>query len=198
MRSAIPAAVLSLVVADLARADPSGLADAGTPELAVCTSAETCAMRHGYGSVCTDGQCAEYQDKTDSSTLLGITEKGVEHPQAFKPLFTLLPVVAYNPTQGALIGGAAIVGIYLGDPATTTISNISANVLYSTKNQLLSGINSVLMLADNSWQLQGDWRFLISTRTPSGLAPAPPRSRRGSPSTGMAPRRPSRRASRWT
>jgi hypothetical protein len=169
----MPAAVLSLVVAGLARAEPSGPADAGTPELAVCTSAETCAARHGYGSVCTDGQCAPYQDKTDLLTLLGITEKGVEHPQAFKPLLTLLPVVAYNPTQGALIGGAAIVGIYLGDPATTTISNISANVLYSTKNQLLSGINSVLMLADNSWQLQGDWRFLVFNQDTFGLGTGP-------------------------
>ena len=174
MRSAIPAAVLSLVVAGLARAEPSGSADAGTPELAACTSAETCAARHGYGSVCTDGKCAPYQDKTDLLTLLGITEKGVEHPQAFKPLFTLLPVVAYNPTQGALIGGAAIVGIYLGDPATTTISNISANVLYSTKNQFLSGINSVLMLADNSWQLQGDWRFLVFNQDTFGLGTGTP------------------------
>src|SRR5262249_62063522 len=92
---------------------------------------------------------------------IGLSEKNEAPPQAYKPLLTVLPVIGSNPTQGALIGVAAILGIYLGDPKTTTISNISANVLYTTKNQLLSGINSVLMLEHNEWQLQGDWRFLI-------------------------------------
>jgi cystathionine beta-lyase/cystathionine gamma-synthase len=91
-----------------------------------------------------------------------------------RPLALGADIVVHSTTKflnghSDAIGGAAIVGIYLGDPATTTISNISANVLYSTKNQLLSGINSVLMLADNSWQLQGDWRFLIFNQDTNGL-----------------------------
>ena len=64
---------------------------------------------------------------------------------------------------------AVILGIYLGNPKTTTISNVSGNVLYTTKNQFLSGINSVLMLENNEWQLQGDWRFLIFNQDTFGL-----------------------------
>src|SRR5262249_55606929 len=100
---------------------------------------------------------------------IGLSEKNEAPPVAYKPLLTVLPVIGSNPTQGALIGVAAILGIYLGDPKTTTISNISANVLYTTKNQLLSGINSVLMLSDNPWQLHGDWRFLVFNQDTFGL-----------------------------
>lgn len=174
MRSPIPAVVLSLMVGALARAEAPESTDAGTAELTLCTSSVECANRHGYGSVCNEGRCEPYQDKTDLLTLLGLGHEGEEPAAAFKPMLTLLPVVGYNPTQGALFGVAGILGIYLGDPKTTTISNISANILYTTKNQWLSGINSVLMLADNSWQLQGDWRFLIFNQDTFGLGTGTP------------------------
>src|SRR5262249_58975853 len=99
-----------------------------------------------------------YQDKTDLFVAVGLSEKSEAPPEPFKPLLTVLPVVASNPTQGALVGVAAILGIYLGDPKTTTISNISANVLYTTKKQFLSPIHTVLMLSDNSRQLQSGCR----------------------------------------
>ena len=120
-----------------------------------------------------ESRCQPYQDSTDLFTALGWGQKGDVRPQAFKPLITVLPVVASNPTQGALAGVAAILGIYLGDPETTTISNINANILYTTKNQFLSGINSVLMLEGNEWQFQGDWRFLIFNQDTFGLGTGP-------------------------
>lgn len=174
MRSPIRTVLLSLLVGTLARAQAPEGPDGGTPGLRLCTSSESCALAEGYGTVCTDGHCAPYQDSTDLFTLLGLTKKGENRPEAFKPMLSILPVVGYNPTQGALVGAAAILGIYLGDPKTTTISNVSANILYTTKNQWLSGINSVLMLADNSWQLQGDWRFLIFNQDTFGLGTGTP------------------------
>jgi surface antigen Omp85-like protein len=167
MRTPILALLLVLGV-PAARAQPAG-ADAGTAAPVLCDDSRACAIRDGYGSVCAEGQCQPYQDKTDIFVAVGLSEKNEAPPEPFKPLLTVLPVVGSNPTQGALIGVAAILGIYLGDPKTTTISNISANVLYTTKNQFLSGINSVLMLSDNSWQLQGDWRFLIFNQDTFGL-----------------------------
>ena len=136
---------------------------------ATCTTSDECVDREGRGSVCVESQCRPYQDATDLFVAVGLSSKEARRPEPFKPLLSVLPVVGYNPTQGALIGVAAIIGIYLGDPKTTTISNISANVLYTTKNQFLSGINSVLMLSDNSWQLQGDWRFLVFNQDTFGL-----------------------------
>ena len=159
--------VLSLVGAAVARAaEPE---DAGTPEAAACTTSDECADREGRGSVCVESLCEPYQDATDLFVAVGLSQKEGARPEPFKPLLTVLPVIGSNPTQGVLVGVAAIVGIYLGDPKTTTISNISANVLYTTKNQFLSGINSVLMLSDNSWQLQGDWRFLVFNQDTFGL-----------------------------
>ena len=163
--------VLSLVVTAAAPA----LAQAGQPEgeanaaPASCTQTDECVAREGRGWVCVESQCTPYQDATDLFVAVGLSQKEARQPEPFKPLLTVLPVIGANPTQGTLVGVAAIVGIYLGDPKTTTISNISANILYTTKNQFLSGINSVLMLGDNSWQLQGDWRFLIFNQDTFGL-----------------------------
>jgi hypothetical protein len=143
--------------------------DAGVPGPEACIASEACARRHGNGSVCEDALCQPYQDDTDLFVAVGLSEPTEVQPEAFKPFLTILPVVGSNPTQGVLAGVAVILGIYLGDPKTTTISNISANVLYTTKNQFLSGINSVLMLENNEWQLQGDWRFLIFNQDTFGL-----------------------------
>ena len=163
---------LLLTVGTVARAQPAEV-DGGTPGPLLCTSSEACAAREGRGSVCDEGRCKPYQDATDLFVAVGLSQKDAAQPEPFKPLLTVLPVVASNPTQGALVGVAAIVGIYLGNPKTTTISNISANILYTTKNQFLSGINSVLMLSDNSWQLQGDWRFLVFNQDTFGLGTGP-------------------------
>ncbi|HZW88660.1 MAG TPA: hypothetical protein VFF12_06240 [Myxococcaceae bacterium] len=148
-------------------------ADGGVAGSLPCTSSDECAVSQGRGSVCDDGLCQPYQDATDLFVAIGLSEPSTAPPEAFKPLLTILPVVGSNPTQGVLAGVAVILGIYLGDPRTTTISNISANVLYTTKNQFLSGINSVLMLEHNEWQLQGDWRFLVFNQDTFGLGTGP-------------------------
>jgi Omp85 superfamily domain len=141
----------------------------GTGPAASCASSEECAKREGRGEVCVEARCQPYQDETDLFIAVGLSEPSPGPPVPFKPLLSVLPIIATNPTVGVMVGAAAILGIYLGDPETTTISNISANIMYTTKNQLLSGINSVLMLADNEWQLQGDWRFLVFNQDTFGL-----------------------------
>src|SRR5215470_5549135 len=100
MRAPILALLLVLGV-PAAHAQPDE-ADAGTPVL--CQDSKACAIREGYGSVCEDGQCEPYQDKTDLFVAIGLSEKNEVPPQAYKPLLTVLPVIGSNPTQGALIG----------------------------------------------------------------------------------------------
>jgi Omp85 superfamily domain len=141
----------------------------GTGPAASCASSEECAKREGRGEVCVEAVCQPYQDETDLFVAVGLSEPSPGPPVPFKPLLSVLPIIATNPTVGVMVGAAAILGIYLGDPETTTISSISANIMYTTKNQLLSGINSVLMLAENEWQLQGDWRFLVFNQDTFGL-----------------------------
>jgi hypothetical protein len=164
----------------------SAEADADAHGPLTCTSSDECATRQGRGSVCEEGRCQPYQDATDLFVAIGLSEPSAAPPQAFRPFLSILPVIGSNPTQGVLAGVAVIMGIYLGDPKTTTISNVSANILYTTKNQFLSGINSVLMLEHNEWQLQGDWRFLIFNQDTFGLGTGEtPISTGFKPSTGF-------------
>ena len=164
--------LLVLGTVPTARAQASE-ADAGVVSPVPCPTSDACAASRGRGWVCEEGECQPYQDATDLFVAVGFSEPSEAPPEAFKPFLTILPVIGSNPTQGVLAGVAVILGIYLGDPKTTTISNVSANILYTTKNQFLSGINSVLMLENNEWQLQGDWRFLIFNQDTFGLGTGP-------------------------
>jgi hypothetical protein len=144
-------------------------AAAAQGEAVECADSHGCAERLGRGSVCVTARCVPYQDETDLFIAVGLSQKTPGAPEPFKPLLSILPAFAYNPTVGFLFGAVGILGIYLGDPQTTTISNVQATILYTTKNQFLSAINSVLMTANNEWQLQGDWRFYLFNQDTFGL-----------------------------
>src|SRR5262249_15753122 len=90
-------------------------------------------------------------------------------PEPFKLLPAVLPAVGYNPATGFLIGVLGSLGVYLGDPQSTTISSVLATILYTSNNQFLFQAASTFMTADNKWQLQGDWRFLVFNQETYGL-----------------------------
>ena len=100
---------------------------------------------------------------------MGLSEKQQARPKAFEPLLAVLPAFAYNPTVGFLFGAVGIFGMYLGDPDTTTISSMQAMVLYTTKNQFITQVNSTIITEGNTWELQGDWRFMIFNQDTFGL-----------------------------
>jgi Omp85 superfamily domain len=147
-----------------------GPAAAGTEEApATCESSDQCRARFGNGSVCQTGRCEPYRDETDLFIAIGLSEKKHAPPKAFEPLLAVLPAFAYNPTVGFLFGGVGIFGMYLGDPEDTTISSVQAMVLYTTKNQFITQINSTIMTGRNTWEFQGDWRFMIFNQDTFGL-----------------------------
>ena len=138
-------------------------------EPAPCEDSSQCRARFGNGSVCSTGHCEPYRDETDLFIAVGLSEKTQARPKAFEPLLAVLPAFAYNPTVGFLFGGVGLFGIYLGDPETTTISSVQAQVLYTTKNQFIVQIPSTIMSAGNTWEFQGDWRFMIFNQDTFGL-----------------------------
>ena len=144
-------------------------ATAAEEEPTPCEDSKQCRARFGNGSVCTTGHCEPYRDETDLFIAVGLTEKTQARPKAFEPLVAVLPAFAYNPTVGFLFGGVGLFGMYLGDPATTTISNVQAQVLYTTKNQFIVQIPSTIMSEGNTWEFQGDWRFMIFNQDTFGL-----------------------------
>ena len=144
-------------------------AGAGEATPVACEETDACRARFGNGSVCQSGRCTPYFDEIDLFEAVGLTEKKVEPPKAYEPLLAILPAFAYNPTVGFLFGAVGIFGIYLGDPATTTISSVQAMVLYTTKNQFITQISSTFLTEGNAWEFQGDWRFLIFNQDTFGL-----------------------------
>jgi Omp85 superfamily domain len=144
-------------------------ATAAEEEPVTCEDSEQCRKRLGSGSVCQTGRCEPYRDETDLFIAVGLTEKQQARPKAFEPLLAVLPAFAYNPTVGFLFGGVGIFGMYLGDPEDTTISSVQAMVLYTTKNQFITQINSTIMTGRNTWEFQGDWRFMIFNQDTFGL-----------------------------
>src|SRR5215510_13807327 len=51
-----------------------------------CADDRECVDREGYGSVCVDGQCREYQDRTDAFEMVGLKQKTEAPPEPFKVL----------------------------------------------------------------------------------------------------------------
>jgi hypothetical protein len=138
-----------------------------------CTSSRECAESVAYGNICLDGHCQGYEDATDLFTLLHFTEKGKVAPEPYQLMPAILPAVGFNPALGFLIGVTAFLGMYLGEPETTTISSAQPTFLYTSNNQLIFQLPSTLMTADNEWELQGDWRLLIFNQDTYGLGTGP-------------------------
>jgi len=140
---------------------------------AACTTSTECANRLGYGEVCVDGRCQEYVDSTDIFTMLHMSKAGHITPEPFVLYPSIVPAVGYNPALGFLIGVTAFLNMYLGDPETTTISSAQPVFLYTSLNQIVIQLVTTLMTADNSWELQGDYRFLIYNQDTYGLGTGP-------------------------
>ena len=134
-----------------------------------CEDSARCRTRFGNGSICAWGRCEPYRDETDLFIAVGLAEKKAARPKAYEPLLAVLPAFAYNPTVGFLFGGVGLFGIYLGDPDTTTISNVQAVVYYTTKNQFVTQLSSTLLTDGNTWELQLDWRFMLFNQDTFGL-----------------------------
>ena len=84
-----------------------------------------------------------------------------------------LPVISSNPAFGFVYGAAASVGIFLGDPSSTSMSNAVVTGTYSTKKQLMFTLKSTAYSDNNDWMLIGDWRLFFSSQPTYGLGTGP-------------------------
>ncbi|WP_439488406.1 BamA/TamA family outer membrane protein [Algoriphagus sp.] len=85
-----------------------------------------------------------------------------------------LPAVAYNPANGWMFGVAAASSWYMGAPSATHQSNLVFNFLYTTKKQWIISSKSNVFLADDKWNLIGDWRYFITSQPTYGLGSGSP------------------------
>jgi hypothetical protein len=146
---------------------PPPAAPAGA-EAPACARSADCAGLQGYGSVCTDGRCGRYLDDTDLLEWIGLKKKR-KTVEAWKLYPSIIPAIGYTPQNGVVLGITALTGIYLGDPETTTISSLALVAFVTTKQQVIVQSRNVAMLEGNAWQLQGDYRLLLTNQSTYGL-----------------------------
>jgi hypothetical protein len=84
--------------------------------------------------------------------------------------FSILPISGAVPggTGRALITSTTA-GIYLGPQSTTNISSITFAPYWNLKNRFGLPLRSSVWLKDNTWNLQGDIRFLVYPQFTWGL-----------------------------
>jgi hypothetical protein len=177
-RSALLAALLLAsplaLAGEPAPAGPGAASGASAPEAPAspgpraCASSAECAARLGYGSVCLDGQCGPYLDDTDLLEWINLKKKR-KTVEAWRLYPSIIPAVGYTPQNGFVLGITTLAGIYLGDPETTTISSLALVAFVTTKSQLIVQSRNVAMLEGNAWQLQGDYRLLLTNQSTYGL-----------------------------
>lgn len=85
-----------------------------------------------------------------------------------------LPAIAYNPANGWMFGIAAASSWFMGNPENTHQSSLIFNLLYTTKKQWIISSKSNVFLADDKWNLIGDWRYFISSQPTYGLGSSSP------------------------
>ena len=118
-----------------------------------------------------EGAPAPYMDGRDLLEMIGLKKsRGVVEPWKLYP--SIIPSVGYTPQNGFLLGITTLTGIYLGDPDTTTISNVALIGFYTSKSQTILMSRHVALTEGNAWQLQGDWRFFLTNQPTYGLGSA--------------------------
>ncbi|HEX7137873.1 MAG TPA: hypothetical protein VF219_08510, partial [Vicinamibacterales bacterium] len=90
-------------------------------------------------------------------------------PQPGQLMIVAAPIIGSNPSAGFLVGGAAQMAVYRGDPATTRISSGIASLTISTKNQISFNVRFDTFSEDDHWLVEGDNRFQSTSQSIYGL-----------------------------
>lgn len=97
-----------------------------------------------------------------------------------------LPAIGSNPANGWLFGLAPSATWYMGDPATTKISNFVGNFLYTTKKQWIFSSRSNIFSNENKLIFIGDWRYFVTSQFTYGLGSSSPNDLEINPAAGNA------------
>jgi outer membrane protein assembly factor BamA len=93
-----------------------------------------------------------------------------------KKMIVAAPIIGSNPSAGFLVGVAAQMAFFRGDPSTTRISSGIASFSVSTKKQILFNIRFDSFSDGNRWFLEGDNRFQRTSQNIYGFGTDTPSS----------------------
>ncbi len=82
---------------------------------------------------------------------------------------SIAPAVGYSLSTGAAVALASNVGFYLGDRATTNLSALSANTMYTQYKQLNIPLQANVWTKNNGYNITADWRLMLYPLQTYGL-----------------------------
>ncbi len=100
-----------------------------------------------------------------------------EPPPANQPrqkMIVAAPIIGSNPSAGFLLGIAAQMAVFRGDPSTTRITSGIASLSVSTKKQILFNVRFDSYSDGNRWFIEGDNRFQKTSQNIYGFGTATP------------------------
>lgn len=95
-----------------------------------------------------------------------------------KIYFSILPVSTSIPGGGMALLTSTTAGFYLGDRNTTYLSSVTFTPYFNLKGRYGMPVRSSIWLNNNSWDIQGDTRFLVYPQFTWGLGGGQPQSDR--------------------
>jgi outer membrane protein assembly factor BamA len=119
-----------------------------------------------------DRNIPEYVDPTDLITLIkGKNSKKKETgiPEKGKLMAFAAPIIGSNPSLGAFYGLGGTGAMYLGEPDGTSISNLNASVLLTTKDQFVASLKGTIMTPRNDWEMLVDVKYSYFSENTFGL-----------------------------
>jgi len=94
-------------------------------------------------------------------TLFKIRPRPRKDSSEKKIFFSALPIGASVPGGGSALITSTSAGFYLGNPKNTNISNVTFTPYWNFKSRFGLPLRSNIWLRDNTWNIQGDTRFLV-------------------------------------
>jgi len=85
----------------------------------------------------------------------------------------ILPGIGYSPANGFVVGGVGGATWFMGNKATTKMSNATVGVMYTTQNQVLCTLKGNTYFRDNSFMMLSDIRYLLTSQSTYGLGTGP-------------------------
>ena len=98
-----------------------------------------------------------------------------DKPRVIKPeekkkvYFSILPLSSAVPGGGTALVTSTTAGFYLGERETTNLSSVSFTPYFNLTGRYGLPIRSSIWLSNNTWNIQGDTRFLVYPQYTWGL-----------------------------
>ncbi|MFD2203742.1 BamA/TamA family outer membrane protein [Shivajiella indica] len=121
----------------------------------------------------TQPRIINYIDSVDLPQIIRGKKAGKKNtsgiPQKGKLMYFLVPTVGSNPLMGFFYGVGFTGAMYLGNPETTNVSNLSSSISLTTKNQVIANVRGTIMTNENKWEMLLDLKYAKFTENTYGL-----------------------------